>query len=356
MTKKIGRQSLRFENVFIKSWASAAGPTEKKGCFGSYYDFTIPDALFGENSFEAAEKRLFTECVKTLLKKAALSIDKVDCLIGGDLLNQIVTSAYGARDLDLPFLGIYGACSTMAEAMLLSSIQIDGGFAENILCGTSSHFGSAERQFRFPLELGTPKPPTAQNTVTGTGVLLLSDRRLAQIKEETRIRITSGTIGKPVDPGIKDANNMGAAMAPAAASTIAAHLRELQKKPEDYDIILTGDLGTHGSDLLHILMEKLGFDIRKQHKDCGAMVFAGLPSHYSGGSGCGCCASSLASYFLSEMQKEKFRRILFVATGALLSPTVVQQGETIPGIAHAVSIELAEKHSENDISFQIGSF
>lgn len=335
--QRLGKQSFTFENVYIDSFASGAGRKEREGFFGSYYDFVIPDMLFGEKSFEAAERRLFTETVKRVVVKSGKMIKDIDLLIGGDLLNQIISSAYTARDLKLPFLGVYGACSTMSEAMLLASMAVEGGYANTAVCGTASHFGAAERQFRYPLELGTPRTPSSQCTATASGALVVTG-------EKKRVRISGASIGVPIDFGITDANNMGAAMAPAAASTICTHLEDMGVEPEYYDLIITGDLGTFGSELLLDMCKKCGKDIKKVHKDCGAMIYSGLPNSYSGGSGCGCGASSLAAYFLPEVQKRNIKRLLFVATGALHSPTAVQQGESIPGIAHAVSVEAVEEY------------
>ncbi|MBR3848857.1 MAG: stage V sporulation protein AD, partial [Oscillospiraceae bacterium] len=260
--------------------------------------------------------------------------DQIDMLFAGDLLNQCVGSSFCLRDTGIPFLGLYGACSTMAESLLLAGIAIDGEYASRAAAMTSSHFAGAERQYRFPLSYGGQRTPTAQWTVTGAGCLLL--RKNPGGKGPY---LSSATIGRIVDLGVKDANNMGAAMAPAAYDTILAHFRDLSLRPEDYDLIVTGDLGETGSRILCDLFHKDGIELKKRHFDCGCAIFdAKRQDVHAGGSGCGCSASTLCGYLLRQMQAGRYHRILFCATGALLSPLSTQQGESVPGVCHAVAI------------------
>jgi len=268
------------------------------------------------------------------LSKAKVYADGVDVFLGGDLLNQIVSSGYTARQLGIPFLGLYGACSTMAESLLLGAMLIDGGFADTALCATCSHFSTAERQYRFPLELGNQRTPTAQWTVTGAGATLLGR------ESPLPLCIESVTIGSVWDLKQTDANNMGAAMAPAAMQTLKSHLDDLHRIPEDYDLIVTGDLGRVGYDLMKLLCRKEGIELDQRYIDCGCEIFDVSQDVHSGGSGCGCSAVSLNGWLLGRMLKGEIRKMLFLATGALMSPTMSQQGESIPGVAHAVSLEV----------------
>ena len=332
MGKRIGTYTVQFDRpVLIRGRGSAVGQEEGKGPLGGYFDQIAQDAMWGQDSFEKAEKRFFMEAAKKAVESAGRGLKDIHYMLGGDLLNQIISASYSARDLDIPFLGLYGACSSMAESLCIGSMLIDGGFAQNILCATSSHFATAERQFRYPLELGTPKPPTGQDTVTGAGATVIS-------AEQGDLEIKSVTVGRVVDFGVKDANNMGAAMAPAAVQTILSNLEDLGVDPSHYDAIITGDLGIFGSDILLDLAGRNNVDLSGVHKDCGKMIFEGMDKN-CGASGCGCGASVLNAYFFKKMLDGDLQRILFVATGALLSPTSVQQGESIPSIAHAVHIE-----------------
>lgn len=335
-SNRIGEKTLKLTApVYIRGIGSVVGEDEAKGPIKQYFDVLDKDLLHRKESFEQAERRFFSNATRQALHNAGLGARDMDFLVGGDLLNQIISAAYAARDLDIPFLGLYGACSSMAQSMAISSMLIDGGFAENIVCATSSHFGAAERQFRYPLELGTPKPPTGQNTVTGAGATVLST-------QPSELCIKYVQVGNVLDFGINDANNMGAAMAPAAAQTILTVLDDLQVQPDHFDAIVTGDLGVFGSEMLLDLCAQAGTDIAGVHKDCGVMIFEGVPKKDSGGSGCACSATVLNGYFLKRMLAGKLSRILFVATGALHGPTTIQQGESIPGIAHAVVIERSD--------------
>ncbi|MCX7843680.1 MAG: stage V sporulation protein AD [Clostridia bacterium] len=333
--KRIGRQTIKIQNpVRIVSAAGIVGPKEGQGPLRHYFDEIIEDELWGEKSWEKAESKLQRETFAKALNKAGMSTGEVDYVIAGDLLNQCIASNFGLRESMIPFFGVFGACSTMAESMSLGSMIIDGGFADNVACLTSSHFCAAEKQFRFPLELGSQRPPTSQWTVTGSGCVMLSNKGTGPC-------ITHVTTGKIIDMGIKDANNMGSAMAPAAADTIIGHFYDTGIAPESYDLIITGDLGRLGKNICDELLRRQGLEISDRYNDCGAMIFdMERQDIHCGGSGCGCSAVVLAGFIYQKMQKGELKNVLFVATGALLSPTSTQQGESIPCIAHAVSIRI----------------
>lgn len=336
MGTRIGQKTVKFSSPpIIIAAASVAGQNEKKGPYGETFDVIFEDDLWGEKTYELAERKMILEAIKTALSKAGLKPENIHYMLGGDLLNQIISSGFAARTLGIPFIGLYGACSTMAESLVLGSIIMDGGFADNIICSTSSHFATAERQFRNPLELGTPKTPTSQNTVTGSGAAILSS-----LKDKSYPAVTHATVGRVIDMGINDVNNLGAAMAPAAAETLVSHFEDTGRKPDFYDFIITGDLGTFGSELLVHLMSEAGYDISPNHRDCGALIYSGNELMKCGGSGCGCSASMLCGHFYNELRSGKIRRILFTATGALHSPTSILQKETIPSVAHSVAIEM----------------
>ena len=318
----------------IRSYASIAGQKEASGPLGHTFDETFMDDTLGQKSWERAEAKMLERAADLALSKAKVYADGVDVFLGGDLLNQIVSSGYTARQLGIPFLGLYGACSTMAESLLLGAMLIDGGFADTALCATCSHFSTAERQYRFPLELGNQRTPTAQWTVTGAGATLLGR------ESPLPLCIESVTIGSVWDLKQTDANNMGAAMAPAAMQTLKSHLDDLHRIPEDYDLIVTGDLGRVGYDLMKLLCRKEGIELDQRYIDCGCEIFDVSQDVHSGGSGCGCSAVSLNGWLLGRMLKGEIRKMLFLATGALMSPTMSQQGESIPGVAHAVSLEV----------------
>jgi len=336
--KKIGAQTLAMSApVYISASATYAGPFEGEGPLKEYFDVIIEDEMYGEKSWEKAESRLVRDTFGKLVAKSGKNISEIDFIYTGDLLNQCTATSFGLADSSVPFFGLFGACSTMAEAMGLGAMAIDGGFASNVVAMTSSHFCSAEKQFRFPLELGTQRPPTAQWTVTGSGAVLLSKEGSMGLTP----RITHFTPGKIVEMGIKDANNMGAAMAPAAVDTLSAHFNDLGRDPSYYDLIVTGDLGKLGKEITKDLMARQGFDLSKNYDDCGTMIFdLEKQDVHAGGSGCACSALVLCSYLMHCMTTGLYKRILLVGTGALLSPTTTQQGQPILGIAHAVSIEI----------------
>lgn len=326
-------QTIKFKNnVYLLSGYSIVGPLEGKGPLKEYFDYVLQDDTLKEKTFEKSERKLLQNIINGAIDKAGLKTDDIEFFFGGDLLNQIVSSSYTARELEIPFIGLYSACATMAESLALAAIFIDNGLANNVIAGTCTHFSSAERQYRFPLELGNQRPPTAQWTITGGGASVISTI-------PSKIKITSITIGKVVDYGIADVNNMGAAMAPAAADTISAHLKNMKKKVDDYDFIATGDLGKLGSELLIDLMEYNKIILKQNYSDCGCMMYDKTERVFMGGSGAGCSASVLNSYILTKLKKGEFKRVLLVSTGALMSTTSSQQGDTIPGIAHAVELE-----------------
>lgn len=316
----------------IIGYYSVVGPKEKNGFFGPYFDYTLNDDSFGEDSYEKAERKILEHAVLGAVEKAKLQPSDISVLLSGDLLNQIISSTFTARQYETNFIGLYGACSTMAESMAVGSTFIESGLFDNVVCATVSHFSSAERQYRFPLELGNQRPPTSQWTVTGAGALVLSQKGEGPV-------ISMATIGKVVDWGICDVNNMGAAMAPAAMSTLVAHFKETKTRPEDYDLVVTGDLGKHGSEVLIDLMEEEGYVLGDNYGDCGQMYYKNNQKVFMGGSGCGCSASVLNSYILRKVEEGEYNKVLFVPTGALLSPLSCQQGDTIPCIAHAIVIE-----------------
>ena len=327
-------QTIYFKNKpKIISTATIAGPKECCGILGKYVDCALTDDMFGEKTFERAERKMLLYAVEKCIEKAELKTEDIDIFLSGDLLNQIISASFTARELKIPFLGIYSACSTMSEGLLLGSVLTDGGFAKTVVAATGSHFSSAERQYRFPLEQGTTRPPQSQWTVTGAGSALLSLKGKGPC-------ITCATVGRVMDYGVSDVNNMGAAMAPAAADTILAHFRDTGKTPKDYDLILTGDLGALGGKIVEDLVWEKGVDISENHVDCGEIVYDVREDEFQGGSGAGCCASVFNSYIYDKMTHGSgIRKVLFAATGALLSTVSSGQGETIPCVSHAVVVE-----------------
>ena len=334
MNRKIGKQTVVFEKPpCIKAAGAVVGVKEGKGPLAKSFDEILTDDSFGADTWEAAESKIQHQAFQVALSKGHLKAENIDFILAGDLMNQCVATHYGIRDFNVPFLGMYGACSTMVESLCVASMIVSGGFGKNVAAMTSSHFCSAEKQFRYPLEYGAQRAPTAQWTVTGSGCAIVSD-------SESELKITHATVGKIVDLGVTDILNMGAAMAPAAIDTLSALFTDTGTSPKDYDGIFTGDLGVVGSDILIDLLGKDGFDISAVHNDCGKMIFdiEGQDVH-SGGCGCGCMGSVLCGHILKEMKNGKYKKIIAMATGALMNPTVVLQGQSIPGIAHAVIIE-----------------
>ena len=338
MALKRGKQTYLFQHpAAIRSFAAIGSKREGEGPLGEFFDTIDPDSTFGQKSWERAESRLHHDTVELAVKKAGLSYADLDCLLAGDLLNQCIGATFGVRELGIPYLGIYGTCSKMAEGLLLSAFLAESGL-RYLGVSTASHFCTAERQYRFPLEYGGQRTPTSQWTVTGGGAVVVAGAA-AQTPDQAGPWIQAAAIGTIEDKGIKDAANMGAAMAPAAATTILGFLSDTGTTPEDYDLILTGDLGQVGSDLLYELATREGVDLRSRHTDCGLLIYdRDRQDVHAGGSGCGCCAAVLCSYSLPSLREGRVKRVLFAATGALLSPTSTQQGESIPSIAHAVCL------------------
>ncbi len=316
----------------IVAVSSIAGTKECEGVIGRYAETALSDDMFGESTYEKAECKMLSHVIDGAITNAHLRREDVDMIVSGDLLNQIISASFAARDFSVPFLGVYGACSTMAESLAVAAAFVDGGYCRRAVAATGSHFASAERQYRYPLELGTTRPPQSQWTVTGAGASLIA-------AEGDGVRITSATLGKVVDFGVTDVNNMGAAMAPAAADTILTYFRRTGKEPSEFDLIVTGDLGALGSRLLKDLTWEKGLDISENHVDCGEIVYNVIEDEFQGGSGAGCSALVLNSYLYSKMMTGSLKKVLFVATGALLSTTSSGQGESIPCIAHAVTLE-----------------
>ena len=326
-------QTIFFKNKpKIIATGTVAGPKECAGVVGRYVDKALTDDKFGESTYEKAECKMLAYAVAKTIENATVSERDVDMLISGDLLNQIISASFAARDFEFPFLGVYSACSTMAESMAIAAAFINAGYAKKIVAATGSHFSSAERQYRYPLELGNTRPPQSQWTVTGAGGVMIADKG-------SDIAVTSATFGRVVDYGITDVNNMGAAMAPAARDTILAHLRDTGRTPDDYDLIVTGDLGALGSRILKDLAWEKDVDIQKNHVDCGEVIYNVVEKEFQGGSGAGCSAVVMNSYIMDKLKKRKINRVLFAATGALLSTVSSGQGESIPCICHAVALE-----------------
>ena len=332
--KKIGKQTILFDNPpTILECASIVGPKEAEGPLCKYFDQTLEDEFWGEKSWEKAESKIIKETVNLVISKSGISNQEIDICFAGDLLNQCISSNFGLRDTNVPFFGIFGACSTFVESMSLAAICSES-FANYSLCATSSHFCSAEKQFRFPLELGNQRPQSAQWTVTGSGSAIIS-------KTGQGPYITAITPGKIVDMGIKDANNMGAAMAPAFADTLVTHFLDTGRTPNYYDAIISGDLGYVGKDIVIDITASQGYNIKSNYNDCGILIFdKNKQDTHSGGSGCGCAATVFSGYLYKQLQEKKIKRLLLIATGALMNSTSSHQGESIPGIAHAISIEI----------------
>jgi len=333
MAQKVGKYTLNLPSKpCINSYAAVVGKKEAQGPLAQHFDYIFEDSTLGQASWEKAESSLQKKALGIALDKASLAASQIDYIFAGDLLNQCTGSSFGLRDMDIPFIGLFGACSTMSLSLATAGVFMDAGAAEYCAAITSSHFCSAERQFRFPLEYGGQRAPAAQWTVTGSGAVILS-------KFGSGVCISNVTTGKIVDMGIKDQCNMGAAMAPAAACTLTDFFNDTGTTPQAYDLILTGDLGLTGSELLIKLMKKEGFDLSGNHADCGLIIFDRIKQDvHAGGSGCGCSAAVLCSYILNRMTAGELKNVLFVATGALMSPTSVLQGESIPSIAHLVHL------------------
>lgn len=337
--KAIGEQSVLFENPPVICGAgSVVGQKESEGPYGKYFDQVVEDPKVGADSWEEAEGKLQTEAAKLAIGHAGLSKEKIRYLVAGDLLGQLMATSFGLMNLEIPLFGVYGACSTMGESLGLASVLVEGCFADYVLAVTSSHFASAEKQFRFPLGYGNQRPRAATWTVTGSGAVVVK-RADASDGEGDRAKVTGITTGKVIDLGIKDSMNMGACMAPAAGEVIYQNLKDFGRKPEDYDKIITGDLGMVGKDILIDYLRSKGVDIEKQYMDCGIEIFFEDQNTQAGGSGCGCSAVMLCGYILKMLEEKNWKRVLFVPTGALLSQVSFNEGNSVPGIAHGVVLE-----------------
>ena len=335
MAKKIGECSYRLEKpVYIVGRASLVGNKEAAGPLGGYFLKSVDDDTFGEKTYEKSERLFMEKCIDACLTNSGLKKKDIDLMIGGDLLNQIVTCNYSAEFFGWPFVGLYSACSTMSESLAVGSFFLENGIGERVLCVTGSHFASAERQYRGPLELAAQRQTYSQWTVTGMGATILSTE-----KKPSSPKITHVCFGKVVDYGVKDLANMGAAMAPAACDTLCQFLEDTNTRTEDYDLIITGDLGKLGSDILKDLVLERGYKVGKNFSDCGHIIFDGSQKTFQGGSGAGCSASVLNSYLVDKLIDKTFKRIIFMPTGALMSTTSNQQGDSIPCISHLVVLE-----------------
>lgn len=364
------KQTLKFRNrPYIISAYAIGGKKEGEGPLHDWFDECLSDDTYGENTWEKSESRMLKTAMTECMRRGGKTTEEIGAVLSGDLLNQLMSSSFMARDLQIPFLGMYGACSTMTESLMLGAVLTDGGYSDNVMIGASSHYCTAERQFRLPLEHGNQRPPSAQWTATAAGAMLLSrgiegnSRAGSEEKErggtkntgtelriddagnvyaQRQIRIECGTIGKVIDAGVKDSNQMGSAMAPAAVDTILTHLEETGRTLDHYDLVCTGDLGFIGKSIVRDLLEDAGVSrktIADVYDDCGAMIYAPEQDIHSGGSGCGCSASVFAGYVYRNMKEGKIRRALIISTGAMLSTISPFQGESIPGIAHAISLE-----------------
>ncbi len=337
--KKIGERTIIFPTKpKIISACSLVGPEEYNGPLQKYFVNKVQDDTMHQKTYEKAERKMLTKVIDGAISASQVKEKEVELLIGGDLLNQIISTSFSARETQIPLLGVYSACSTMSESLAVGAMAVDGGYVSTVACGTVSHFSSAERQYRTPLEQGSQRPPVSQWTVTGAGCSVLSNSGKGP-------QITRATFGKVIDFGVTDTNNMGAAMAPAAADTLEAFFRDTKTNPKEYDMILTGDLGYLGSELLCDLLADRRIDISKNHRDCGALIYPKDTAKFQGGSGAGCSASVFNSYIYKKLMQGKIKKMLFLATGALLSTTSSMQGETIPGISHLVEIVSGKEES-----------
>lgn len=349
MSKK--KQTLMFKRKpYISGSYAIGGKKESEGPLRGWFDELISDDTYGEQTWEKAESKMLKNAMQEVVKRAGKSEQDVGAMLSGDLLNQLMSSSFMARDLHIPFLGMYGACSTMTESLILGSVLVDGEYSDDVVIGASSHFCTAERQFRMPIEHGNQRPPSAQWTATAAGAMMISSNNSTEglitdsdgeVNELKKIRVECGTIGKVIDAGVKDVNQMGSAMAPAAVDTLLNHLEDTERSLDYYDLVLTGDLGFIGKDIMKDLLSDAGISkdiIDVKYDDCGTMIFEQKQDVHGGGSGCGCSASTYSGYVYKKMQKGELNKVLIMSTGALLSTISPFQGESIPGIAHAVSL------------------
>lgn len=334
MGEMIGKQSIRFEHPpYLLASSSIVGQKELEGPLGKLFDEIIEDPMAGEDNWEKAESEFIKRAIELAIQKADLQKEDIRYLFAGDLLGQLIATSFGVKDFEIPVFGIYGACSSAGEGISLASMAVAGGFADYAVAASSSHFGSAEKQFRFPLEYGNQRPLSSTWTVTGSGAFIVSGKK-------SEVQISGITTGKIMDYGIKDSMNMGAAMAPAAAQVIYRHLKDFNRKPEDYDRIITGDLGVVGQKILLDLLKENDYDISEQHMDCGIEIYSPEDQDTNaGGSGCACSAVTLSALVLPKIKCGEWKRVLFVPTGALLSTVSFNEGQSVPGIAHGVLLE-----------------
>lgn len=331
MTEKIGKRTLRTDNVYVKSYSNVVGKIESEGPLSGLFDMVINDEYFGEKTYEKAETKMQKTALMSALQKGILNASQLDLIASGDLLNQCISSSYSVRDNDVPYIGLFGACSTMALSTLVAAMSVECGYSKYAAGVTSSHFCTAERQFRQPLEYGGQRPPSAQRTVTAAAAVILSNER-------SNIRVSSFTPGCVIDYYVTDANNMGAAMAPAAADTLYNFFSDTGSVPSDFDLILSGDLGSVGAALLRDILSEKGIVLGREYNDCGIMMFdADSQDTHAGGSGCGCSGAVLTGYALPKIASGALKNVLFMSTGALMSPTASLQGESIPAVAHLIN-------------------
>ncbi len=330
--KRIGDTLLFDAPVYVQTWGTAVGKKEQAGPLGGCFDCVGRDNRFGQKTWEQAERRMIGLACEAALSKADLSPADLGCALGGDLLNQCISTGYAMRELGVPYLGLYGACSTMAESLLLGSVLVEAGAANRALCLASSHFCSAERQYRFPLEYGGQRPPTAQWTATACGAAVVTC-------EKSPVAVTAATLGRIYDPGVTDSANMGAAMAQSAYETLRTYFRDSGTAPEDFDLVLTGDLAAIGAGVVRELFRRDGVELGQRYQDCGMLLFDDTQDVHAGASGCGCSAAVLCGRILPDLAEGKLKRVLFCGTGALMSPVSANQGDSIPGICHLVRLE-----------------
>ncbi len=343
MIKRIGKRTLALENrPYLLGHAAAVGKKEGEGPLGERFDYVAKNDRMGQRSWELAESELQKTAIRLALRKTTLPERSLDLILAGDLLNQCIGSFLASMHANVPYLGQYGACSTMAQGLALGGCLVESGAANRLLAAASSHFCSAERQYRFPLAYGGQRTPTAQWTATAAGAAVLGSEPMPNGAEPCDVRITHVLFGRMVEMGVKDAANMGAAMAPAAADTLSALLEDLGAEPRDFDCIVTGDLGHIGADLLLTLLRGDNIDLSPVYSDCGSLIFGDEQDAHAGGSGCGCSAAVLCGPLLRDMHRGKIHRLVFAGTGAMMSPTSVQQGQPIAGICHAVVLERSE--------------
>ena len=331
--KRVGKSSVKFDDLYLRISSTVSGPKEGSGPLSGYFDHSFTENHCNEENWEQAEIHLQDSAIKIALDKLGIEENEIDVIVGGDLNNQLGVTNYTVRNYQIPFLGVYAACSTLTESMYVASVLVDSGLFDNALTITSSHNSTSERQFRYPTEYGAQKPNSTTSTATGAGATIIS-------KIASSIKITKGTVGKIIDPDLTDTQDMGRTMAPAAADTFLQHLKDFEIDPSEYDLILTGDLSKYGSDIFKKIVMEYGYDIEKNYNDAGLMLYDLERQHvFAGGSGCGCITLVALSYVVNALKVGLYKKVLLIATGALLNPIMTAQSESIPAIAHAIVIE-----------------